>query len=307
MDAYCLLGTLLVMGLAACCCYCSGVDSHLKLKHKKNNIRSKKMDSKLSIVSRAVTLLVFITCSVALAEEAGPTLKFDASVDYMSKYIWRGQNLQDDGAVQPSINFTYGNLTGSIWGSVEMSKINNNSGEITEVDYSLDYSDAIPGLEGVGYSIGVINYQFPNTKVDDTTELYAGVSLDWLFSPSFTYYHDVDEVKGGSYLLFGFGHSFESIGEIVSGVPVGMDISASFGWGNKTYNKAYWTGGTGTNSGGLNDFVLSIAFPMEFSNGWSLAPSLNYVTLLDGDIRDANGFSKDDSFFFAGVSLSKSF
>ena len=307
MDVYCLLGTLLVIGLTACCCYCFGVDYHLKLKHKENNIRSKKMDSKLSILSHAIIILMFFSCSVALAEEAGPTLGFDFSVDYVSKYIWRGQNLQDDGAIQPSFNLTYGNFTGNIWISAEMSRINDNSGEITEVDYTLDYSNAFPGLEGVGYSIGVINYQFPNTKVDDTTELYAGLSFDWLFNPSITFYHDVDEVKGGTYMSLGFGHSFESIGEIASGVPVGMDISASLGWGNEKYNNAYWTGGPGVNTSGMNDFVLSIAFPMEFSNGWSLTPSLNYVVLMDGDIRDANGFSEDDSFFYAGVSLSKSF
>ncbi|MBN1456217.1 MAG: hypothetical protein JW912_00010 [Sedimentisphaerales bacterium] len=307
MDVYCLFGILLVMGLAVCCCYSAEIDANLRLKHKSR--RSKTMGSKKLLIGSqiAMVFMVFSACSVALAEESSSTLGVDFSVDYVGKYIWRGQNLQDDGAIQPSINLTYGNLTANVWGSVEMSSINNNSGEITEVDYTLDYSDAFPGLEGVGYSIGVINYQFPNTTVDDTTELYAGLSLDWLFSPSLTFYRDVDEVKGGTYVSLGFSHSFDSIGEIVSGVPIGLDVSASLGWANKTYNKAYWTGGPGVNTSGMNDFVLSIAFPMEFSNGWSLTPSLNYVTLMDGDIRDCNGFSEDDSFFFAGISLSKSF
>ncbi len=35
MDAYCFLGTLLVLSLALCCVYCAGLDRHLKLKHKK--------------------------------------------------------------------------------------------------------------------------------------------------------------------------------------------------------------------------------------------------------------------------------
>jgi hypothetical protein len=41
--------------------------------------------------------------------------------------------------------------------------------------------------------------------------------------------------------------------------------------------------------------------------GWTVAPSLNYVTLVSDDIRDTDMYGTDSDFFFAGVSLSKSF
>jgi hypothetical protein len=251
------------------------------------------MSSKLTTMG--IVLIATLTGSIALAEEA-PSLGFDISADYVGKYIWRGQNLQDDGAFQPSVNLAYGKFSANIWASTELSKINGNSGEITEVDYTLDYSDAL--CEGIGYSIGVINYVFPNTGVEDTTEIYAGLSFDTFLSPSITLYHDVDEAKG-SYVSVGIGHTVE---KVIGDVPA--DISASLGWGSGSYNDYYW----GVNKSKANDLAISIAFPVELENGWSLTPSLNYVTLVSNDIEKANTYGDgNDSFFYIGVGLSKSF
>ena len=251
------------------------------------------MSSKLTTMG--IVLIATLTCSAALAKEA-PTVGFDISADYVSKYIWRGQNLQDDGAFQPSVNLTYGNFSANIWASTELSKINGNSGEITEVDYSLDYSAAL--FEGVSYSIGVINYVFPNTSIEDTVEIYAGLSFDCFLSPSITLYNDVDEANG-SYVSVGIGHTFE---KVIGDVPA--DVSASFGWGSGSYNDYYW----GVDKSKMNDFALSIAFPVELENGWSLTPSLNYVTLMSGDVEKGNTYGDgDNSFFYIGVGLAKSF
>ncbi len=245
--------------------------------------------------------VLFICCGSASAKAEKETLGFEISADYFGKYIWRGQNLVDDGVFQPAFSVSYGSLTGAIWGSIESTNINNNSGEITEVDYSLDYSGSFPGLEGVGYSIGVINYVFPNTTLDDTTEIYAGLSLDWLLSPTVTFYRDVDDAEG-TYISFGLSHSIQEIGELAADTPVGLDIGASLGWGNGAYNKFYW----GINGSKINDLVLTISFPMEIA-GWTMAPSLNYITLLSDDVRATDTYDTASDYFFAGFSLSKSF
>lgn len=240
----------------------------------------------------------------------GEEVEFEVTADYFGKYIWRGQNLNDDGAFQPGISATCGNLTLGVWGSVDLTSINRNSGEITEADYSLDYSADIPGLEGVGYSFGLINYVFPNTKVDDTTEVYVGLSFDLPCSPSVTLYSDIDDYEGASYISFAVGHSYENVTELGSDTPVGMDIGLSLGWGSASYNKAYW-GNTGTPSKAvttteLQDLVVSISFPMEIG-GWSVAPSVNYVALMSNDIRNADTYNKDSEYLFGGISLSKGF
>jgi hypothetical protein len=56
----------------------------------------------------------------------------------------------------------------------------------------------------------------------------------------------------------------------------------------------------------LNDLAFSVSFPIEIA-GWTVAPSLNYITLLSDDIRDTDVYGTDSDFFFAGISLSKSF
>lgn len=162
----------------------------------------------------------------------------------------------------------------------------------------------------LGYSVGLIHYDFPvNGSADDTTEIYAGLSLDVPASPSVTFYYDVDEVKGGTYISFGVGHSFEDVFELGPNTPVGVDLSASLGWANSDYNKVYWGAKPdGSAMGGkMNDLVLSVAFPFELA-GFDVTASLNYVALVSDDIRrtDAYGMGRDDS-FYAGIGLAKVF
>ncbi len=243
------------------------------------------------------SLLVFVA-NDALSKDA---IDFELTADFSGKYIWRGQNIVDDPVFQPSVTASYNNLTATIWGNLELTNINVNSGDFSEVDYSFDYSSDIPGIEGIGYSVGIIYYDFPGTDTKDTTEVYGGLNSDLPFEPSVTIYHDVDEAEG-SYILLAAGHSIEKIIEVCPEIPLGLDIGISLGWGSGSFNKYYW----GTDQGKLNDLAFSVSFPFEIS-GWSLAPSLNYVTLLSDDISDTDTYGTESDFFFAGISLSKSF
>lgn len=231
----------------------------------------------------------------------GEEIKFELAVDYLSKYIWRGQNYNDDPVLQPSISVSYRDLTATIWGSFDLTNYTGNSGDFYELDYSLDYSAAMPGMEGVEYSVGIIYYDYPGSTIKDTTELYWGLNFDLPLSPSVTFYHDIDEAEG-TYISLAVGHSIEKIAELGSGLPVGMEIGASLGWGSGSYNNYYW----GTDQSKMQDLTLSVSFPMEIG-GWTLAPSLNYVTLLSDDIRATDINRTESDYFFTGISLSKSF
>ena len=252
---------------------------------------------------RKLNYLVMCLCvflcgtQVAIADDK---IDFEITADYFGKYIWRGQNLSDDPVFQPGLSASYKGLTAAIWGNLETTSINNNSGEFTEWDYSLDYSDDFPGLKGVGYSVGLINYHFPSV-VGDTTEFYWGLNFDLPLSPSVTVYHDIDEVKG-TYASFGLSHSIDKIAEFGPDTPVGMEISASLGFGGSAYNEGYW----GVKKDKFNDLAISVSFPTEIA-GWTLSPSLNYVTLVSDSIRASDSFSSGSDYFFVGISLSKSF
>jgi hypothetical protein len=252
-----------------------------------------------------VAVLSILACGTgAVFAEDG--IDFELTSDFFSKYIWRGQNLNDDTVFQPGISATYGNFTAGIWGNLDLTNINDRSGDFFEIDYYLDWSDDLPGYEGVGYSVGVIYYDFPGsyadgTRVPDTTEVYWGFNFDLLLSPSITVYHDLDEAEG-TYISLAIGHSIEKIAELGPDTPVGMEIGASLGWADGSYNNYYW----GTDQGKLQDLTFSVSFPMEIWD-WTVAPSLNYITLLSDVIRDTDVYGTDGDFFFAGISLSKSF
>ena len=249
-----------------------------------------------------LVLAVLLSCSASVfgEDEAVDKINFELSADFAGKYIWRGQNLSDDPVFQPGLSIGYRNLTVGLWGNMDLSNINGNSGDISEMDYSLDYSDSFGGLEWLGYSAGVIYYDFPGTAVGDTTELYAGLSLDVPLSPSITVYHDVDEAEG-SYVSLAAGHSIEKIVDL-GGIPIGLDMGASLGWGSGSYDKYYW----GTDQSKMQDLAFKVSFPVEIA-GFDVAVSFNYVMLVSDDIRDMDTYGTESDFFFAGLSLAKSF
>jgi len=252
-----------------------------------------------------VIVLVMMLFGIGPAS-AENEIGFELTTDFASKYIWRGQLLNDDIVFQPDLSATYGNFTAGIWGNLDLTNYNGRNGDFLEMDYYLDWSDDLSDLEGVGYSVGLIYYDFPGsyadgTRIPDTLEAYLGLNFDLPANPSITAYHDIDEVDG-TYVSLGIGHSVEQVLGLSSDIPVAMDIGATLGWGSASYDKYYW----GTNQSKINDLVLSVSFPFEIE-GLTITPSLNYVTLLSDDIRNTDVYGNASDFFFFGIGLTKKF
>jgi hypothetical protein len=221
------------------------------------------------------------------------------TADYFSKYIWRGQNLNNESVFQPSIYLSKYGFTAAIWGNMDMKNNLNNAGNFTEFDTSLDYTTAIPGLDFLDVSVGGIYYDFPKTDFEDTTEVYAGVSApEWPLTPSFKVYRDVDEIEG-NYYQFSIGHTLEKIATFSEQCYCGLQLGASVGYGNAAYNKGYF----GVDSDKLNDLTLTTGLPICLGN-WTIKPSINYATMLSDSIRSAT--DKSDN-LWGGLSLSTSF
>lgn len=241
--------------------------------------------------------------AAAMVFVSGVTFAEDLSVgvktDFYSKYIWRGQNLLDGPAFQPSVSVGAYGFTGSIWGSLDLDNDNGNRHEFTEADYSIDYTSALPGIEGINFSLGAIYYDFPNTEFASTTELYAGLAFDLPLAPSVKVYQDIDEIDG-TYVQFAVGHTFEKVGTFSEECYCDLVFGASVGYGTSDYNDGYF----GVDDDGFNDLTLSVALPVCFPGDWTVAPSLGYAMMLDNDIRTATG--KSDN-FYGGISISKSF
>jgi hypothetical protein len=239
----------------------------------------------------------------APAVEESPVLTTNLSACFNSKYIWRGQLLNDDFVFQPLVGLGYGGLSASLWGNLDLTDYHNNSGEFTEYDWTLGYADTVPGVDFLTYSIGTIYYYFPSTDGDlDTVELYAGLGLAMPVRPTVTVYRDIDEIDG-TYVAFSVSHSVDKLFELSPDMPVGMTLLTSVGWGNDAYNKGYWGG---LDESSLQDLTVTIGFPIPV-RGWTLTPSVNYVTLLDSDIQRADTYDTSSDYFFTGLTLSRSF
>jgi len=190
---------------------------------------------------------------------------------------------------------------------MNLSSIHDNRNKFSELDYAIDYTDAIPGTEGLKYSVGSIYYDFPTQRLSDgthvppTTEIYGGLSIAIPYlDPSFKIYRDV-QTWNGTYYTLAIGHTFEK-NTFNSNCSGCLCVGASVGYGDATYNKYYW----GYNSDAFNDLTTSISYPITIDS-WTLKPSLNYVTLLDNNLRDSDFYQTSSDYFFAGLSLSTTF
>jgi hypothetical protein len=245
-------------------------------------------------------LLVLLTIAAAGASAMAAELDVSLSADFFDKYIWRGQMLGLSGVVQPSVTVGKAGASLNVWGNMPMTS-EDPAGKpwaFNELDYTLDYS----GEAGiVGYSTGFILYTFPRPVINQptpktTNEIYGSVGFDVLLSPSVTVYKDIKEI-GGWYINAGIGHS------IPLGDMLALDLSASLGWGDNKYNRGYWSGA----SGGLNDLALTAALPLDVGGGVSVVPSIGYVTIVEGKLRDTNTYGPRKDYLIAGVGVAAEF
>jgi len=161
---------------------------------------------------------------------AGVAMAFDTdlSLDFASEYIWRGQVLGDESVFQPGVSVSMDKFTAGVWGNMDLTNNADEDFEFTEVDLYLDYTDTL--VEGLDYSVGVIQYDFVG-NAKSTTELYAGLALSELpCAPSVTAYFDTNEVPGAIYINAAAGKSVD----IADGLT--LDLSASLGYANSMYN-----------------------------------------------------------------------
>jgi hypothetical protein len=255
--------------------------------------------------------LVILASTASAFEE----VTVDATLDYVGKYIWRGLVVTDDPALQPGVTVGLDKLTLGIWGSIDMTGVNDDRNEFQEVDYILDYTDALPEYDGVSYSVGAIIYQFPTTNGSGnaTTEIYGGLGWDCILNPTVTLYYDVDDADG-FYGSFGVSHSLD-ISEygLMEDMINSVEFAASLGYGSDNYNSNYWNESTSA----LNDFVLSATIPVELCSNATLNASCNYVSLADGSLdvdefgagkTQANGIrSQKGDYFYLGIGLAVTF
>lgn len=253
---------------------------------------------KMTSIVFVIGLVLFVSV-IGFAEETNK-VDVEVTLDLVTEYIWRGQQLNPDPSFQPGVNLGFGNFTAMFWaGRLKLTGPDGGEDEFAEVDLGLDYTNQFPDCKKVSYSVGFFHYDFPKSPVPDTVEIYGGLSFDVPLNPSLMVYLDVDEAEG-SYLQFSLSQSFGEILQICD-IPIGMEIGAGLGWGSDSYNKYYW----GVSQNSLNDLSLSASFPFEICD-WTISPGVNYSTVVGEGLRDSNAYGDNDN-LFGIISISKKF
>jgi hypothetical protein len=206
---------------------------------------------------------------------------------FNSKYIWRGQNLVDGPVLQPEGSLSYRGWTGAVWANYDADE----GDEWTEVDYTLDYATSLgpvtSSLEILSASVGYTYYTFPPLRHhpevgvhDDSHEVYAGLSLDTLLSPSLTVHYDFAQ-GDGVYYEFRVGHGFSLGG-----------AKLSFG-GSVGYNDGQWG-----YDPSLSAALLSVGLDVPVTKGLIWNASAAASVTLDSQYDDEEFFGTSVTFSF---------
>ncbi len=261
---------------------------------------------------RVVFLLIVIflwgTVSRSSLLEEELKVGVDAEALVVSKYVWRGLEVNEDPVLQPALTVTYGGFSFNLWGNMDLtdfgedecvytSDCESRAGQFTEIDLTLDYSRS---FEKITLGAGIISYQFPNwDESEDTHEVYLALAYDCLLAPALTIYYDFDEVDG-FYANFAVSHSFAINNE------AGIELAASIGYGDSDYNEAYF----GVDDNAVVDINCSVALPYQVTDKITITPVLNLTSLVDSDLRDAvddKSYSNNETNIYGGINFAFSF
>ncbi|MEW5735562.1 MAG: hypothetical protein AB1921_11940 [Thermodesulfobacteriota bacterium] len=254
-----------------------------------------------------VCLALLAAAAPAAAEDGAPSASF--TVDVLSAYIWRGQELSRDSAViQPSATVGYKGFSANIWSNLDTDPYDPTPGADTqsalnETDLTLSYETALgPVTLGGGY----IYYGLE--AIPDTQEIYLSVGADVLLAPTFTAYRDIDHCPSW-YFALGISHSF-SLAE-----NVGLDLSATASYllsdSADDYPKIDKAGAVlNEKFSAFHDGKLAASLPIAFGK-FSVSPNIAYVFPLTDDARNEMKWrsktGNDDNFVVGGVTLGVSF
>ena len=205
-------------------------------------------------------------------------------VDFVSRYIWRGFDLNPDKepVFQPSLEYEFGEsgLSMNLW--MSFSFVNK---ELNETDFTLAYTRKLSGqffLEA-----GLIHYGWyfvPNFRFEEDTshEVYVAFEMqEILFNPRIRFFYDFTN-GDGIYVLMESEYSFEPMRDVET------SIHASLG-----YNGGQWL------EEGMDPGISDLNLGISLAYAWHdlrIVPFANYTFVF----LDAIG--KQNHFWF-GVSL----
>jgi len=95
-----------------------------------------------------VLALLFSFPSFSYGEGGEGETEGSASVSLMSSYVWRGQEVHNDAAIQPTIGIGARGFSVNLWADYNI-----DTGETVETDFTLVFSNSVGKI---GYDLGYL-------------------------------------------------------------------------------------------------------------------------------------------------------
>ena len=266
-------------------------------------------------MKRTLTTLAAALAFAAVADEANELekaedggLTFEASVDVLSDYIWRGTICNGNPVWQPSVTIGYdagdlGSVSANAWSSLDLTHRRGTATNsrracgLQEIDYTLSYANS---LGPVGIEAGHIWYTFPNDNGASDQELYATLSYENpIATPSASAYWNYSDSAGSDvsavYFSFGLSRDFNPTEELT------VTPKAEIGFGDHAY-----TGSEGGTE--LTDQTVGISARYAVTEWFGVGAQVNYTWTPSHTLRK-EGYMGDgkDQIVWGGVSASFSF
>jgi len=245
----------------------------------------------------AVMAALVLACNVSAADKPAPKAEKQADdlmvsmkSEVLNKYVFRGQLVNDDPVTQSTVTIKKGMFELAFFGNMDLTDINEDSGDFTEMDVRLGidkqiFSRANGILRSVDVLAGVEYFSFPNTDRDSTAEVYAGarVTLPYNIVSETVAHLDVDEASGGVYLSEEIKRDFKltKVSLFKRDFEVVATPKFGIGVGSAEYNENYWD---------VDEFCTSNLFAeiavMLKNEKIEFGPSIRYVSVVGDDLRD---------------------
>jgi hypothetical protein len=255
----------------------------------------------------AILLISMVTSAQAVETKWGEMdVTFDAT--WVSKYIWRGFDLQDDkAAFQPSLNFDFfdsgwsfniwWNIPGSSKGAANTSLV-----DAEEMDYTITYANSFWQEETyqTDYAVSWVYYDYPDKGSEDADAQEFNFDLSWPklmpydIKPHYTYIYmwaaqgggpaAANEI-GGPIHVFGLAYDLSVQGFMpyndTQVFNFTWDIVYNEGTGHETvdhdWSHTVWGVSTDINIGKDGQYGHFI-------------PAVNYQHSMDDSVNDENEF-----------------
>jgi hypothetical protein len=248
---------------------------------------------------RMKTALPFLVLLALASVAASQAVTGYGDLTWNSKYIWRGLNFVDGSVLQPSAWLSCCGFTGGVWGSMEMTDVNEVPGgderemKFTEVDLYLSYTKQL-GPACVTFGVG--DFLYPNTDYNSTAELSLVSAFGVPLTPVLSFYRDIKEADG-LYMSLGVSKAIPGALQVSEAICVYAPVlSASIGYGNSLHNTFYYW----YPDAAMADMTMNATLPISVGSSLYITPAAHYAMLMDSEIKD---LFEEDTQFWGGTSI----